>query len=67
MELRDAKRHAEHLCDVFPADDTDEHCGVIERFRTRKGVREALVGGHPAYPDRWIPVSALATVCTIRD
>jgi hypothetical protein len=34
MDVADARRHAEHLCDVYPTDDAIDHVGVIERMHT---------------------------------
>jgi hypothetical protein len=63
MTNEEAQRHASHLCDVFPADERDEHIGVIEELRHG----DALIGGHPEYRARWIPVAQLATSCRIQD
>jgi hypothetical protein len=67
MQLIDARRHAEHLCDVYPSDPDVEHIGVIGSIRIIRGQWSALVGGHPEYGDRWFPVADLATSCKVTD
>jgi hypothetical protein len=62
MNIEQAGTHAEHLCDVWPIDPTDEHIGVISEL---KGSR-VLVAGHPDFPGRWFNVSAIETNCRLK-
>jgi hypothetical protein len=63
LDLASAKRHAEHMCDVWPWDEAVEHIGVIERLHRGR----ALVSGHPEYPARWFPYAELTTRCKVKD
>ena len=65
MTPEEARRHAEHLCDVFVADGQPyaEHVGVIERLSS--DARAARVSGHPEYGAKNFPVSALGTCCKV--
>jgi hypothetical protein len=63
MDRADARRHAAHMCDVYPWDEAVEHIGVIERLHRGR----ALVGGHPEYPARWFPYAELTTTCKVED
>ncbi len=63
MTPEEARRHAEHLCDVWPR--TEEHIGVIG-WLNDKGDR-AEVSGHPQYGTGLFYVSELETSCKIED
>lgn len=67
MNLSDARRHADHLCDVYPTDENVEHIGVMESVRIVKGKWSALVSGHPEYAAKWFPIVELSTSCKITD
>lgn len=61
MTLTEARRHALHLCDVYPTTDDVDHIGVIDRVRNGK----AFVSGHPGHPGQWFDIANLATSCKI--
>lgn len=66
MTLTEAQRHADHMCDVYPADYADadnDHIGVITSIRTGR----AYVEGHPLYRGKWITLPNLATSCKIHN
>jgi hypothetical protein len=63
MTKTEAKRHARHLCDVFPIDEEDEHIGVITYVRGDL----VMVSGHPEYGPRMFTPEELTTSCTIED
>lgn len=63
LNRAEARRHAAHMCDVYPWDEDVEHIGVIERLHGGR----ALVSGHPEYPARWFPYAELTTTCKIED
>ncbi len=63
MTPEDARRHAEHLCDVWPK--SGEHIGVIG-WLSKRGDR-AEVSGHPEHGTGLFDVADLETSCTIRD
>lgn len=65
MRIEDARRHAQHLCDVWPTDETDEHIGVIEKLDIRR--QRLTVSGHPEYPAREFWISEVETSCKIED
>lgn len=71
MTLEEAKRHAEHLCNVWPIDENDEHCGVIEEVSVHDYViaQAAIVkvSGHPTYGTRWFFLHEIETNCQIED
>lgn len=67
MTLEEAKRHAEHLCDVWPIDENDEHCGVIIHVGENDMRGQVLSGGHPEYGPRWFSPAAIETNCQIKD
>lgn len=63
MTPTEAKRHAAHLCDVWPLAEDVEHIGVIDRLRAGR----ARVSGHPQYGAQWFDVAELDTSCKIPD
>lgn len=67
MTLAEAIRHMEHLCDVFPIDEYDEHIGVIEKIQNSSLGWLVKVSGHPEYGTRWFLPAALCTTCKVVD
>lgn len=67
MLIKDARRHAEHLCDVWSTEEGTDHIGVIERIREHAAEPKAFVSGHPEYGGKWLYVAELDTACKIQD
>jgi hypothetical protein len=63
MKIEDAREHTEHLCDVWPTDERDEHIGVIAELDEENG--SVLVSGVPAYGERWFPIADVTTNCKV--
>ena len=61
MTKSEAKRHGQHLCDVWSL--SEDHLGVIEKVHGER----AKVSGHPVYGDRWFPLTDLGTNCKVQD
>ena len=71
MTLADAKRHREHMCDVYDTTETSEVCGVIdgEILENVNGspIPYVWVSGSLNAEDGWVPLSNLGTSCKILD